>query len=255
MELDLIVMAMGDEDTVMGDASSHHHHHHQANDAAAASGESMPPHLNGGSDPSLAPAIIGQPVSIPLPARPDHTPADHGLGPPHGDYAAPVKTMGKPVELGDPIGEPVDNLDSSVEENSDWPDDEADVARMSGGDDGKGGGVPAAGLASGLCYDVQMRYHCEVRPTADVHPEDPRRIYYIYKELCRAGLVDDPESTKPIASRPLKRINARNATEAEISLVHTPDHFAFVQSTKGIVYLFGGLDLWGSCLTVYRYVG
>ena len=240
---------MGDEDTVMGDASSHQHHHqhhhphhHQANDAAtAASGESMPPHLNGGSDPSLASAVMGQSVSIPLPARPDHTPADHGLRSPHGEYAAPVKTLGKSVELGKPIGEPVDNPDSSFEENSDWPEDEADVARVSGGGDSKGGGVPAAGLASGLCYDVQMRYHCEVRPTADVHPEDPRRIYYIYKELCRAGLVDDPESTKPIASRPLKRINARNATEEEISLIHTPDHFAFVQSTKGTVLSLLGI--------------
>ncbi|GAB1218485.1 hypothetical protein ATERTT37_007741 [Aspergillus terreus] len=77
-----------------------------------------------------------------------------------------------------------------------------------------------------------MRYHCEVRPTSEVHPEDPRRIYYIYKELCRAGLVDDPESSRPLVSRPLKRINARNATEEEISLVHTPDHYAFVESTK-----------------------
>lgn len=213
---------MGDEDTVMGDASSQQQQqHHQSN--VAASGESMPPHLNGGADPSLASAVMDQPVSISLPARADHTPADHGLGP----------SLGKPTELGKPIGEPVENHDSSVEEDSDWFDDEADVARIGDGGDGKGSGVPAAGLASGLCYDVQMRYHCEVRPTADVHPEDPRRIYYIYKELCRAGLVDDPESTRPIAARPLKRINARNATEEEISLVHTPDHFAFVQSTKG----------------------
>lgn len=120
-------------------------------------------------------------------------------------------------------GEVEDQADSLVEENSDWSDDDVSVRT----------GLPLASLASGLCYDVQMRYHCEVRPTADVHPEDPRRIYYIFKELCRAGLVDDPESSKPLVAKPLSRINARNATEEEISLVHTPDHFAFVESTKG----------------------
>lgn len=113
--------------------------------------------------------------------------------------------------------------DSLMEENSDWSAEEQHLPK----------GVSVASLPSGLCYDIRMRYHCEVRPTADVHPEDPRRIYYIYKELCRAGLVDDPESSKPLAPVPLQRINVRDATEEEIELVHTLEHYRFVESTKG----------------------
>ncbi|GAB1210101.1 hypothetical protein APSETT445_008891 [Aspergillus pseudonomiae] len=138
---------------------------------------------------------------------------------------SPPKSLPKSAGSGDATAEDLVQLnDSLVEENSEWSEGEDAVAIR---------GLPIAQLPSGLCYDVQMRYHCEVRPTADVHPEDPRRIYYIYKELCRAGLVDDPESSRPLVSRPMKRISVRNATEEEISLVHTPDHFAFVESTKG----------------------
>lgn len=214
-----------DEDTVMGEAGSHQHPtapHHLAGDGA--NWQSIPPHLNGGSDPSLAPPILDQSMRLPLPPRPAAEPA-HGPvpvpAPPDAD--SPAKSLAKPVELGQTTGEPFERPESSIEENSDWSDEDVTSRR----------GIPLASLSSGLCYDVQMRYHCEVRPTADVHPEDPRRIYYIYKELCRAGLVDDPESSRPLVSRPLKRINARNATEGEISLVHTPDHFSFVESTKG----------------------
>ncbi|PGH36252.1 histone deacetylase 6/10 [[Emmonsia] crescens] len=114
------------------------------------------------------------------------------------------------------------DADSLVEIDSDWPNDSVEDTR----------GLPLASLATGLCYDIRMRYHCEVKPTLDVHPEDPRRIYYIYKELCKAGLVDDPESSRPLVSQPLQRIGARDATEAEISLVHDPEHYAFVKSTK-----------------------
>ncbi|KAF7713980.1 Histone deacetylase class 2 [Penicillium ucsense] len=112
--------------------------------------------------------------------------------------------------------------DSPLETNSDWSDDET-AAKT---------GLPVGSLATGLCYDVRMRYHCEVRPTTEVHPEDPRRIYYIYKELCRAGLVDDPDSIQPLAPRTLKRIAARNATEEEITLIHSQAHYAFVRSTS-----------------------
>ncbi|KAJ5517621.1 Histone deacetylase class II [Penicillium expansum] len=108
-----------------------------------------------------------------------------------------------------------------VEPDSDWSDDEV-MAKA---------GLPLASLATGLCYDHRMRYHCEVRPQSDVHPEDPRRIYYIYKELCRAGLVDDPESSRPLAPHTLQRINARDATEEEVTLIHNDAHYAFVRST------------------------
>lgn len=96
--------------------------------------------------------------------------------------------------------------------------------------------LAAATLSTGLCYDVRMRYHCELDPPKqrlDFHPEDPRRIYSIYKELCLAGLVDDQMSTRPIVSRPLQRVSARNATQAEICLVHDTKHFNFIERTKG----------------------
>lgn len=216
-------MAMDeDEDTVMGEAGSHHptsvSSHQWPSNGPSSQGAGQ---LNGSSDPSIAPPLLGPTMKLPLSVhsgdpRPENTASaeDQGVSPP--------KSLPK-SDSGDATTEDFDKQDSLVEDNSDWSDEDT-VART---------GLPIASLPSGLCYDVQMRYHCEVRPTADVHPEDPRRIYYIYKELCRAGLVDDPESCRPLVSRPLKRINARNATEAEISLIHTPDHFAFVESTKG----------------------
>ena len=96
---------------------------------------------------------------------------------------------------------------------------------------------PVGTLPTGLCYDVRMRYHCELDPPKqrlDFHPEDPRRIYSIYREFCLSGLVDDPQSTRPIVPLPLQRVTARNATKAEICLVHDVKHFDFIESTKGI---------------------
>lgn len=96
-------------------------------------------------------------------------------------------------------------------------------------------GLPVSKLPTGLCYDDRMRFHSEVSaPTGDsVHPEDPRRIYYIYKELCEAGLVENDEKHPPLVDPPLKRINAREATREEICLVHTGPHYDFVQKTSG----------------------
>ncbi|KAL9107460.1 MAG: hypothetical protein Q9227_007657 [Pyrenula ochraceoflavens] len=92
-------------------------------------------------------------------------------------------------------------------------------------------GLPINSLPTGLCYDPRMRYHSELNPQSELHPEDPRRIYYIYKELCLAGLVDDPIAQKPLVDRPLARILARPATEDEICLVHEKAHFNFVRET------------------------
>ncbi|OOF96755.1 hypothetical protein ASPCADRAFT_129826 [Aspergillus carbonarius ITEM 5010] len=216
-------MAMDDdEDTVMGEAGSR-------NPPSVASlrwtsngpGIQSNGQLNGRSDPAIAPPLLGQSMKLPLSVHPGDSRSETTAGA-DNQGISPPKSLPKSVDSGDATTEDYDKLDSLVEDNSDWTDEDA-IART---------GLPLASLPSGLCYDVQMRYHCEVRPTADVHPEDPRRIYYIYKELCRAGLVDDPESCRPLVARPLRRINARNATEEEISLVHTPDHFAFVESTK-----------------------
>ncbi|KZF20599.1 Arginase/deacetylase [Xylona heveae TC161] len=98
--------------------------------------------------------------------------------------------------------------------------------------------LPFASLPTGLCYDVRMRFHAEVKPVQEHHPEDPRRIVYIYNELCQAGLVQDPSApcppagNLPLGGETLYRIPAREATPDEICLVHTQTHYAFVQSTK-----------------------
>ena len=96
-------------------------------------------------------------------------------------------------------------------------------------------GLPISALPTGLCYDDRMRYHAEVATIneANYHPEDPRRIYYIHKELCQAGLVDDPYARKPLTRQPLRRIDAREATEEECCLIHTAAHYEFVQRTSG----------------------
>lgn len=116
-----------------------------------------------------------------------------------------------------------DEVDSMTDESS--IDEEHDVPR----------GLPVSKLPTGLCYDDRMRFHSEVSaPTGDsVHPEDPRRIYYIYKELCEAGLVGNEEKYPPLVDPPLKRINAREATKEEICSVHTIPHYDFVQRTSG----------------------
>ncbi|KAI9716932.1 MAG: hypothetical protein M1812_005081 [Candelaria pacifica] len=88
-------------------------------------------------------------------------------------------------------------------------------------------------LPTGLCYDVRMRFHSELRSRKDdVHPEDPRRIFAIYEDLRDAGLVDDPETPGPLRNDLLFRIPARPATEAEICLVHTKGHYDTVARTK-----------------------
>ena len=91
-------------------------------------------------------------------------------------------------------------------------------------------------LRTGICYDVRMRYHCELDPPrdrSDYHPEDPRRTFKIYKELCIAGLVkDDVLNTGVLIPNPLLPISARDVTEAEVCLVHDKKHFDFMKSTS-----------------------
>ena len=90
-------------------------------------------------------------------------------------------------------------------------------------------------LPTGICYDVRMRYHCELDPpkqSRDFHPEDPRRIFKIYKELCMAGLINDPMlNNGNLISNPLLRINAREVSESEVCLVHDKKHWDFMVTT------------------------
>ena len=86
---------------------------------------------------------------------------------------------------------------------------------------------------TGLCYDVRMRYHATV-DEGDMHPEDPRRIYFIYKALVEDGLIDDEDDmmdeqlrVKPV----LAKFRAREVTKAEACLVHSESHWRFIEST------------------------
>ena len=91
-------------------------------------------------------------------------------------------------------------------------------------------------LRTGLCYDSRMRFHTELEPgkdTSDYHPEDPRRIFHIYKTLCQAGLVEDEMTIPPLVANPVFRILARPAKKSEICLVHDEAHFNWMKGTAG----------------------
>ena len=94
----------------------------------------------------------------------------------------------------------------------------------------------ASFLPTGYCYDVRMRYHCELDPPKErreLHPEDPRRIFKIYQELCIAGLIENEMLNKGyLIPNPLLNIPVRQATEAEVELVHDKRMWEFMVSTQ-----------------------
>ncbi|RMD43762.1 hypothetical protein DV735_g1335, partial [Chaetothyriales sp. CBS 134920] len=142
------------------------------------------------------------------------------------DVSADMKerlVVDEQMSTDDEAEDSLDDEDSSVEE-----DDALLTASI---------GLPVASLPTGLCYDERMRYHSEVSATTgeNVHPEDPRRIYYIFKELKEAGLVaDGDDKSNVVVQQPLLRIDAREATEAECCLIHTQAHYDFVKSTASL---------------------
>jgi histone deacetylase 6 len=206
----------GDEDIVMGDS----HVLPTLNADTSFTPTHLPTHLNNQSNPTLAPSFISQAVAAsPLPSSEQSQPRETIAS---TRIVAPERLINI-SDSGSSAAEQLLKGDTSVEANSDWSDEDMPKS-----------GLPLASLATGLCYDNRMRYHCEVRPQSDVHPEDPRRIYYIYKELCNAGLVDSEESSRPLAPKTLQRIQARNATKEEVTLIHTNAHYAFVRSTQGM---------------------
>ncbi|SCW01956.1 LAFE_0E10968g1_1 [Lachancea fermentati] len=94
-------------------------------------------------------------------------------------------------------------------------------------------------LKTGLCYDVRMRYHAKIYTSyfeyIDPHPEDPRRIYRIYKILAENGLVDDPTlSGVDDIGNLMVKIPVREATDEEILQVHTPEHLKFISKTTNM---------------------
>lgn len=92
-------------------------------------------------------------------------------------------------------------------------------------------------LKTGICYDVRMRYHAKIFTSyfeyIDPHPEDPRRIYRIYKILAENGLIQDPtlSGVDQIGDLMVK-IPVREADEEEILQVHSREHLDFIAKTE-----------------------
>lgn len=94
-------------------------------------------------------------------------------------------------------------------------------------------------LKTGVVYDVRMRYHAKIFTSyfeyIDPHPEDPRRIYRIYKRLAEAGLIQDTSLSGVDDIGPLMvKIPIREATAEEILEVHSEDHLKFIESTENM---------------------
>lgn len=92
-------------------------------------------------------------------------------------------------------------------------------------------------LKTGLCYDVRMRYHAKIFTSyfeyIDPHPEDPRRIYRIYKILAENGLINDPTlSGEDDIGELMLKIPVREATVEELLQVHTKEHLDFIEMTS-----------------------
>ena len=134
------------------------------------------------------------------------------------------------------ISEPGTPLLQTPEISDDESDDEDTRTTASVQDEQPVNPLPLSTLPTGLCYDARMRFHCELDPPKDrsnYHPEDPRRIFHIYRTLCEAGLVKDQMSPQQLVDQPLYRIPARYAKKSEICLVHEERHFDFMESTRG----------------------
>ncbi|KAJ1843108.1 Histone deacetylase hda1, partial [Coemansia sp. RSA 2708] len=73
----------------------------------------------------------------------------------------------------------------------------------------------------GYVYDVRMRYHQDLEDPQDPHPEDPRRIYWIYNILKNSGCLD---IMKSVAITPVPDI--------KILQVHTRQYLDVLKDTE-----------------------
>ena len=150
------------------------------------------------------------------------------LAPSFGRQSPLESTPGISGEINDKL-----IIGSTSEETTDDDDSLLDTdSVMSDDDETPFYGLPNKHLPTGLCYDDRMRYHAEVASTSEnsLHPEDPRRIFYIFKELSEAGLVAGGKNQRPLVSQPLLRIDAREATEEECCMVSLLIVSAFYKS-------------------------
>jgi histone deacetylase 6 len=108
--------------------------------------------------------------------------------------------------------------------------------------------LPYATSRTGLVYDPRMRFHAELPNMSssedDIHPEDPRRIHSIFEEIRQAGLVGSSGTDDEPNEQFCWRIAIRMATKPEILLIHTKEHYDFVESLQGmLVYDVFKLDV------------
>ncbi|KAK3387244.1 hypothetical protein B0H63DRAFT_431113 [Podospora didyma] len=91
-------------------------------------------------------------------------------------------------------------------------------------------------LSTGCCFDERMKLHAnaDFGPNPH-HPEDPSRIERIMDKFKSAGLVypgSDADLIKILNATPnryMYRIPAREATREEITVVHHPSHYRWVE--------------------------
>ncbi|KAI7849184.1 hypothetical protein BDC45DRAFT_449100 [Circinella umbellata] len=77
------------------------------------------------------------------------------------------------------------------------------------------------GLKTGYVYDVIMSFHAQLAEDDEPHPEDPRRIYSIYKCMLDNGLLND-----------CVRLPIRQATKNEILSIHDARYYNTLIKTK-----------------------
>lgn len=96
--------------------------------------------------------------------------------------------------------------------------------------------LPYSSSKTGLVYDPKMKFHAESSDAVledGIHPEDPRRISEIFNEIQQAGLVQGADDfEEDAAAEQCWRILARPATRGEICLIHTPEHYRFIESLQ-----------------------
>lgn len=91
--------------------------------------------------------------------------------------------------------------------------------------------LPYSTAQTGLVYDVRMRFHVESEPSdAELHPEDPRRIHAIFEAFVSAGLAWREGDSGVVSEYYMGRIDTRPVTKEEVLLVHTQNHWDWVQS-------------------------
>ncbi|KAJ1984552.1 Histone deacetylase hda1 [Dimargaris verticillata] len=74
--------------------------------------------------------------------------------------------------------------------------------------------------STGLVYDARMKFHAPME-AGELHPEDPRRIWYIFEALRKAGCVDQ-----------CLRIDTREACTEEVLLCHDEAHHTTITNTQ-----------------------